>query len=66
MRIGYHAPEVGDRIKLVYTTDPYTNLKKGDEGTITMLDSVGTVHVRWDTGSTLGMVPDEDRFEVIT
>ena len=27
-----------------------------------MVDDVGTVHVRWDNGSTLGLVPGEDRW----
>jgi len=28
-------PEEGDRIKLVHTSDEYTNLEPGDEGTVT-------------------------------
>jgi hypothetical protein len=30
-----------------------------------MVDDLGTVHVRWDNGSTLGLVPGEDRWEEI-
>jgi hypothetical protein len=31
-----------------------------------MIDDLGTVHVRWDSGSTLGLVPDAgDRFRVL-
>ena len=29
------------------------------------VDSMGTVHVRWDSGVTLGLVADEDSFELI-
>lgn len=56
---------VGSRIRLVSTTDPYTELRSGDEGTVRLIDALGTVHVNWDRGSTLGLVPDEDRWTVI-
>jgi len=50
----------GCRIALVRTTDPYTSLQPGDLGTVDFLDSVGTVFVIWDNGSTLGMAFGED------
>lgn len=55
----------GDRIELVSTSDPYTSLQAGDQGTVTMIDAWDTVHVRWDSGSSLGMVPGEDHFRRI-
>ncbi len=55
----------GDRIELVSTSDPYTSLQSGDRGTVTMIDAWDTVHVRWDSGSTLGMVPGEDRYRIV-
>lgn len=55
----------GDRVELVYTSDPYTRLRAGEQGTVALVDDVGTVHVNWDSGSSLGMVPGEDRFRVI-
>ncbi len=55
----------GDRIELEYTSDQFTKMKPGDQGTVTMIDAMGTVHMRWDDGSTLGMIPGEDRFKVI-
>lgn len=48
------------RVKLIRTSDPYTALKSGDTGTVTSIDSLGTVHVQWDNGSTLGLVKGED------
>ena len=66
MRIAHDPePSIGDRIELEYTTDPYTELAPGARGTVTMIDSLGTVHVRWDSGSTLGMVANEDRFKLV-
>lgn len=50
--------ERDDRVKLVATTDQYTDLKPGALGTVGLVDGLGTVHVRWDCGSTLGMVAE--------
>lgn len=36
--------------------DPYSDLKAGTEGTVVFVDDFDTVHVRWDTGSQLGML----------
>lgn len=55
----------GTRVRLVRTTDVYTQLPRGSEGTVTLTDSMGTVHVKWDNGSSLGLIPNEDRWEVI-
>lgn len=55
---------VGCRIRLKSTSDPYTNLNVGDEGVIQFIDDFGTLHVKWDTGSTLGLVPGEDSWEL--
>lgn len=39
---------------------PYNTL-----GTIKNIDDMGTIHVLWDTGSSLGLVSEVDRFETI-
>lgn len=56
---------VGTRIRLIHMDDPYTSLKPGDEGTITGVDDLGTLQMIWDTGSTLGLIPGVDNFEII-
>ena len=50
----------GTRVMLIRMSDPYTNLRNGDRGTVTMVDDIGTIHVNWDRGSTLGVVFGED------
>jgi len=55
----------GKRVRLEATSDPYTTLKQGDEGTVAFIDGLGTIHVDWDNGSTLGLVPGEDAFTVL-
>jgi len=50
----------GDRIALERTTDPYTRLTPGTQGTVTGYDPQhGQLHVAWDDGSTLSMLPGE-------
>ena len=51
---------VGIRVELICMNDPYTKLKPGDRGTVTMVDSIGTIFVNWDCGSGLGIVYGED------
>lgn len=53
------------RIKLIHIEDKYTNLKKGDEGTITGVDGIGQIMVKWDNGSTLSIIPEVDKYEII-
>ena len=50
----------GTRVMLIRMSDPYTNLRLGDRGTVTLVDDIGTIHVNWDRGSTLGVVFGED------
>ena len=56
---------VGSRIRLTEMNDPYSKLTPGSEGTLMHIDDIGTFHVNWDCGSTLGLVVNEDRFSVL-
>ena len=57
--------EVGKRVKLIKMDDPHSKLKEGDEGTIRHIDDIGTIHVNWDSGSSLGLIPGEDEYEIL-
>ncbi|MGE5417487.1 MAG: DUF4314 domain-containing protein [Acidobacteriota bacterium] len=59
----YYPP--GTRVELVRMEDPYTRLKPGDRGTVTVIDDTGTVFVDWDSGSKLGVVSGEDEIKKI-
>lgn len=63
LRAGF-AP--GTRVRLVCMDDPYTTLRPGDMGTVIDVDCIGTIHVEWDNGSTLGVAYGADRCEKIT
>ncbi|MDY5133427.1 DUF4314 domain-containing protein [Actinotignum urinale] len=55
----------GRRVRMVCCEDPYTNLEAGAEGTVLFVDAVGTVHIDWDNGSTLGLVKGVDQWQLI-
>lgn len=56
---------IGERIRLVSTTDEFTTLRYGDEGVVDFVDDMGTVFVKWDNGSNLGLIAGEDRWVVL-
>lgn len=53
----------GCRVELVSMDDPYTRLKPGDKGTVAMIDDIGTIHVNWDCGSSLGVAYGVDQIK---
>lgn len=50
----------GTRVVLVKMNDPYTKLEPGARGTVIGVDDIGTIHVNWDSGSSLGVAYGED------
>ena len=57
----------GVRVELVHMDDPYnTKLFPGSRGTVKCVDDMGTIHVRWDCGSSFGVVYGEDSCKVVT
>ena len=56
---------VGTRIRLIHMDDPYSPVPDGMTGTVTYIDDIGTLHMKWDNGRTLGICPDADSFTVI-
>lgn len=49
----------GQRVELVYMDDIQAPAV-GTQGTVQFVDSIGTIHVQWDNGSTLGVAYGED------
>ena len=48
---------IGSRVELTKMSDPYnTVLVPGVRGTVIGVDDIGTIHVNWDCGSSLGIV----------
>ena len=57
----------GTRVALIHMgDDPYSRLVLGDRGTVRYVDDAGTIHVRWDCGSGLGLAYGEDACRKLT
>lgn len=55
---------VGRRIVCVEMTDPYP-VPSGTKGTVRLVDGIGQIHVDWDNGRTLAIIPEMDRYRLI-
>lgn len=55
---------VGATVELISMSDPQAP-PYGTKGKITYVDDAGTIHVRWETGSGLGLVIGEDSFKIV-
>ena len=55
----------GTRLRCERMEDPWSPVPPGTTGTVEFIDDIGTIHMKWDNGRTLGLVYGEDRFTVI-
>lgn len=56
----------GTRILLLHMDDPYSPVPCGTRGTVSYVDDAAQIHMRWDNGRTLAVVPGEDSFRKLT
>ena len=54
----------GMRIRMLHMDDQH-GVDEGMEGTIMRIDDLGTLHVNWDDGSQLGVIPELDKYELL-
>lgn len=57
---------VGTRIVLHSMDDPYAPVPSGTKGTVTYVDDMGQIGMKWDNGSGLALVPGEDSFTKVS
>ena len=55
----------GDRVVLIHMDDPYP-IPDGTRGTVDYVDDAGQIHMKWDNGRTLALVPGVDKFRHLT
>ena len=55
----------GTRIMLNSMDDPHHPVPSGTLGTVETVDDIGTIHMKWDNGQSLGLIVGEDSFYVI-
>lgn len=56
----------GTRIELLEMEDPFAPIEPGTRGTVKTVDDAGQLHMHWDNGRTLAVVPGEDSFRKLT
>ena len=52
------------RIVLISMSDP-NPIESGTQGTILHVDGIGQIHVKWDNGRRLAVVPGEDEYIIL-
>lgn len=55
----------GMKIRLIHMDDIQAP-PDGTEGVVKFVDDIGTIHVNWSTGSSLGLILGVDKYELIT
>lgn len=55
----------GTRIVLDHMEDNWA-VPRGTRGSVTQVDDAGTIHMKWDNGRSLGIVPQVDQFRKLT
>ena len=55
----------GTRIRLTEMKDPYAPVPPGTEGEVNFVDDAAQIHMKWNNGRTLALIPGEDSFTVI-
>lgn len=56
----------GTRLLLLHMNDPYSPVSCGTRGTVDYVDDAAQIHMKWDNGRTLAIVPGEDSFRKLT
>ena len=56
----------GTRLVLLSMDDPYAPVPSGTKGTVVHVDDAAQIHMKWDNGRTLALIPGEDSFRTLT
>lgn len=55
----------GKRLRLIKMNDEPNPVPDGTEGTIQFVDDAGTIHLKWDDGSELGVIIGLDEYLIL-
>lgn len=56
----------GTRLELISMDDPYAPVPPGARGTVQYVDDMAQIGMKWDSGSSLSLIPGEDSFRLLT
>jgi hypothetical protein len=55
----------GTKVRLIFMADEPYPVPSGTVGEVTHVDDMGNIHVHWQNGSGLALIPESDRFCVL-
>lgn len=56
----------GTEVELESINDAYRDLPVGLRGKVSVVDDIGTIHVEWENGATLGVIYGVDSIKIVT
>ena len=56
---------VGTKIQLISMRDEKYPVLPGTMGEVTHIDDMGSIHMKWENGSSLAIIPEVDSFKVV-
>ena len=56
---------VGTKIRLISMRDEKYPILPGTIGEVTHIDDLGSIHMKWQNGSSLALIPEVDSFKVM-
>ena len=56
---------IGTKIQLISMRDEKYPTLPGTIGEVTHIDDMGSIHMKWQNGSSLALIPEVDSFKVL-
>lgn len=56
----------GTKIQLISMRDEKYPVLPGTVGEVTHIDDMGSIHMKWQNGSSLALIPEVDSFRVVS
>ena len=56
---------VGTKIQLISIRNEKDPILPGTIGEVTHIDDLGSIHMKWQNGSSLALIPEVDSFKVL-
>ena len=57
---------VGTKIQLISMRDEKYPILSGTIGEVTHIDDLGSIHMKWQNGSSLALIPEIDSFQTVS
>ena len=56
---------IGTKIQLISMRDEKYPILPGTIGEVTHIDDMGSIHMKWQNGSSLALIPEVDSFKAV-